>query len=210
MPDVVGADEEASRRIFGLGFGAAEEFALMLVDEGELRGLIGPREVPRLWRRHILNSAAVAEFLPRSGTVADVGSGAGLPGIVLAIMRPDLEFHLIEPMQRRTDWLGEVVDRLDLDNVVLHQLRAEELHGRATVEAVTARAVAGMDKLLRVTMPLVKPGGHLLALKGRRVYEELESAKYVLKKTRAVLEAVHEVDVAGDGDLTFVAQLRRT
>src|SRR5690625_7840565 len=103
MPDIIGGTETASREIFGLGLAAAEEFGQMLADEGELRGLIGPREEPRLWRRHILNSAALGSLLPASGTVADVGSGAGLPGIVLASMRPDLEFDLIEPMERRVE-----------------------------------------------------------------------------------------------------------
>ncbi len=181
----------------------------MLADEGELRGLIGPREVPRLWRRHILNSAAVGSLLPASGTVADVGSGAGLPGIVLAIMRPDLEFDLIEPMERRADWLAEVIEALDLDNVTIHQVRAEELHKKRTYDVVTARAVAGMDKLLRFTVPLIGAGGRLLALKGRRVYEEIEDAKYVLKKFRAEVVAVHEIDVLGDGDVTFVAEVQR-
>src|SRR5699024_3177385 len=113
-------------------------------------------------RRHILNSAAVGSLLPASGTVADVGSGAGLPGIVLAIMRPDLEFDLIEPMERRADWLAEVIEALDLDNVTIHQVRAEELHKKRTYDVVTARAVAGMDKLLRFTVPLIGAGGRLL------------------------------------------------
>ncbi|HLR58801.1 MAG TPA: 16S rRNA (guanine(527)-N(7))-methyltransferase RsmG [Beutenbergiaceae bacterium] len=209
MPDIIGGTETASREIFGLGLAAAEEFGQMLADEGELRGLIGPREVPRLWRRHILNSAAVGSLLPASGTVADVGSGAGLPGIVLAIMRPDLEFDLIEPMERRADWLAEVIEALDLDNVTIHQVRAEELHKKRTYDVVTARAVAGMDKLLRFTVPLIGAGGRLLALKGRRVYEEIEDAKYVLKKFRAEVVAVHEIDVLGDGDVTFVAEVQR-
>lgn len=210
MADVIGADEEASRELFGYGLGAVEEFARMLADEGELRGLIGPREVPRLWRRHIVNSAAVERFLPQAGKVADVGSGAGLPGIVLAIMRPELEFHLIEPMERRVAWLDEVVDALGLDNVTIHQKRAEELPKVLAFDVVTARAVAGLDKLLRFTVPLLAPGGRLLALKGRRVHDEVTEAKYVLKKLNAAVLAVHEVDALRDGDATFVAEIRRS
>lgn len=209
MPDLIGSDEEISREVFGLGFSAVEEFARMLVEQGELRGLIGPREVPRLWRRHILNSAVVERFLPTRGRVADIGSGAGLPGVVLAIMRPDIEFFLIEPMERRVDWLTEVVQGLDLDNVSILHKRAEELHNRETFDAVTARAVAGMDKLLRLAMPLVANGGRLLALKGKRVHDEVDSAKYVFKKVGAEVMHVHEVDILNDGDVTFVAEVLR-
>lgn len=209
-PDLIGSDQEVSREIFGLGLSAAEEYGRMLAEEGELRGLIGPREVPRLWRRHILNSAAVGRFLPEEGRVADVGSGAGLPGIVLAIMKPELEFSLIEPMERRVEWLAEIVEALDLDNVVIHQRRAEELHKRETFDAVTARAVAGMDKLLRFTMPLVSRNGRLLALKGQRVHQEIEDAKYVFKKFNAATVGVHEVDVVGDGDPTYVVEVARS
>lgn len=210
MTDLIGDDEELSREIFGIGLAAAEHYGTMLAEEGELRGLIGPREVPRLWRRHILNSAAVGGFLPSAGTVADIGSGAGLPGIVLAIMRPDLDFTLIEPMERRVEWLTEVVDELDLDNVRILRGRAEELHRKERFTAVTARAVAAMDKLLRFSMPLVEPGGRLLALKGERVHEEIDKATYVLKKYKATVVGVYEVDVAGDGDITYVAEVSRS
>lgn len=209
MSDIVGADAQVSREILGLGYGAAVEFGQMLADQGELRGLIGPRELPILWRRHILNSAAVAQFLPERGTVADIGSGAGLPGVVLAIMRPDLEFHLVEPMERRIGWLAEVIEELDLDNVVLHHRRAEELHKVMTFDAVTARAVAALDKLLRFTMPLVAGGGELLALKGVKAQAEVDEAKYVLKKFKASSVEVHAVDVVGDGDATHVVQVRK-
>ena len=97
------------REIFGVSFSAAEHFAQMLAEEGELRGLVGPRELPRLWTRHIVNSAAVVPFLPARGSVADVGSGAGFPGIVVALLRPDLNVTLIETMERRTQWLSDVV-----------------------------------------------------------------------------------------------------
>lgn len=206
---LVAVDDARSREILGLAWGGVAHFAQMLADEGELRGLIGPREVPRLWTRHVLNSAAVASFLPERGTVADVGSGAGLPGIVLALMRPDLDLHLVEPMERRIAWLSEVCAELDLDNVVLHQVRAEELHGALRVDAVTARAVAALDKLARLTMPLVRPGGALLAQKGQRAAEEVAAARAVLRKLGARSIEVHEVDLLSDGDITRVVEVRK-
>ncbi|WP_235856758.1 16S rRNA (guanine(527)-N(7))-methyltransferase RsmG [Occultella glacieicola] len=195
--------------MLGLAWSGAARFAEMLADEGELRGLIGPREVPRLWSRHVVNSAAVAGFLPESGSLADVGSGAGLPGVVLALMRPDLDVHLIEPMERRIAWLGEVVDELDLDNVTLHQVRAEELHGKLEVDAVTARAVAAMGKLARLTLPLVSRGGVLLAQKGRRAESELADAATALRKLGVTATSVHEVDLLGDGEITMVVEVRK-
>ena len=200
---------ERSREILGLGFSGAVRFGEMLAAEGELRGLIGPRELPRLWTRHILNCAAVAQFLPEQGAVADLGSGAGLPGVVLALMRPDLDLHLVEPMERRVEWLGAVVDELDLDNVMLHQVRAEELHGRKAFAAVPARAVAAMQKLGRIAMPLLEPGGVLLAQKGKRGQVELEEALPALKRLGASTWAVHEIDLLDDGDVTRVVQVGR-
>ena len=208
--DLIGDDETASREIFGLGYGAAVEFARLLAEEGELRGLIGPKEVPRLWRRHILNSTAAAPFLPKAGTVADVGSGAGLPGIVLAILRPDLEFDLIEPMERRVQWLNEARELLDLDNVSIIHSRAEELHKKQRYDAVTARAVAALDKLLRFTGPLISGEGRLLALKGQRVHDEITQAEHVLRRLKLVVVDVHEVDVLGDGDVTYVVEVKRS
>lgn len=197
------------RELFGLAWGGVARFAEMLEAEGELRGLIGPREVPRLWSRHIVNSAAVAPFVPEECSVADVGSGAGFPGVVLALMRPDAEIHLIEPMERRVAWLVDVVGELDLDNVTIHRLRAEELHGRARFDVVSARAVAAMDKLARWTMPLVNPGGALLALKGERAAVEIEDARYVLKKLGGVNVAIHEVESPMGGSSTTVVEVRK-
>ena len=159
------------REIFGVSFSAAEHFAQMLAEEGELRGLVGPRELPRLWTRHIVNSAAVVPFLPARGSVADVGSGAGFPGIVVALLRPDLDVTLIETMERRTQWLSDVVEELDLDNVTIRRARAEEVKDRYDV--VTARAVANLSKLVRLTAPLLRRGcpartqGHAGAGRGR-------------------------------------------
>ncbi|MGC0272843.1 16S rRNA (guanine(527)-N(7))-methyltransferase RsmG [Pseudactinotalea sp. Z1739] len=199
---------ERSREILGLGYAGAVRFGELLAEHGEERGLIGPRELERLWPRHVLNSAAVAPFLPQSGSVADVGSGAGLPGMVLALIRPDLEFHLIEPMERRVAWLTGVVDELDLDNVTLHQVRAEELHGRVSFEAVTARAVAVMKKLVPITMPLVAPGGSLIAQKGGRAAAEVADARKVLRSHGGGQTQVHEVDLLGDGEVTRIVQVR--
>src|SRR5690625_3347354 len=157
-PSGIAVDDPRSKEILGLGWSSAAQVARMLEGEGELRGLIGPRELPRLWTRHVLNWAAVAGFLPARGAVADVGTGAGLLGIVLATMRADLEFHLIEPMQRRVDWLEEVCTELDLDSVTVHRARGEELHGPLKTEAVTARAVAALRKLVPLCLRYVR--GH--------------------------------------------------
>lgn len=203
LPEFV-VDVEKSREALGAGFDQSVRFAELLVQHGEQRGLIGPRELPRLWTRHIVNSAAVAPFLPASGAVADVGSGAGLPGIVLAAMRPDLQFQLIEPMERRVVWLREVVEDLGLTNVEVYQRQAQELHGSQEYEAVTARAVAALDKLARWTWPLIAPGGSLLAMKGQRAVAEVEAAAPVLRKLKAGVPVVHEVDVLDDGDITRV------
>ncbi|MDO4242791.1 MAG: 16S rRNA (guanine(527)-N(7))-methyltransferase RsmG [Actinomyces sp.] len=198
-------DEEV-RALFGLAFGAAEHFAEMLVAEGELRGLLGPRELPRLWSRHLVNSAAVVPFLPARGTVADVGSGAGLPGVVVALLRPDLDVTLVEPMERRVEWLDHVVAELDLDNVIVRRARAEEVKDR--YDAVTARAVANLSKLVRLTAPLLRQGGSLLALKGARAEAEVEEAKYVIKKAKLEPAVVHEVLTVGE-ELTKVVEVRR-
>lgn len=202
-------DDPRSRKILGRGYDGAATFARMLASEGELRGLIGPRELPRLWRRHVANSAAVAGFLPSTGSVVDVGSGAGLPGVVLALMRPDLEFHLVEPMLRRVAWLEEVRDRLELANVTVHGARAEELHETVRAEIVTARAVAALDKLARWTLPMVRLGGALLAMKGRRAAEEVAAARPVLRRLGVTDVQVHDVDLYADGDVTRVVEVRK-
>ncbi|EEH66274.1 16S rRNA methyltransferase GidB [Actinomyces urogenitalis DSM 15434] len=194
------------RELFGVAFSAAEHFADMLVAEGELRGLVGPRELPRLWSRHIVNSTAVVPFLPRRGSVADVGSGAGFPGIVVALMRPDLEVTLIDTMERRVEWLELVVAELDLDNVTIRRARAEEIKDR--YDAVTARAVANLSKLVRLTSGLLRPGGSLLALKGAKAQQEVDDAKYVIKKAKLEPAVIHEVVTPGE-ELTRVVEVRR-
>lgn len=200
------APSAEAREIFGIAFAAAEHFADMLADEGQLRGLVGPRELPRLWSRHLLNSAAVVPFLPRRGTVADVGSGAGFPGVVIALLRPDLEVTLIESMERRVEWLSDVVEELDLDNVEIRRSRAEDVQER--FDAVTARAVANLSTLVRLTAALVRPGGALLALKGEKAVGEVEAAKYVIKKAKLEPAVIHEVMTSAD-EVTRVVEIRR-
>ncbi|WP_311252367.1 16S rRNA (guanine(527)-N(7))-methyltransferase RsmG [Nocardioides sp. AE5] len=158
-----------------------EAYASSLASDGVIRGLIGPREVPRLWERHLLNCAVLQEPLPHGASVCDVGSGAGLPGIVLAIARPDLELTLLEPLLRRTTYLSEVVEELGLDNVEVLRGRAEEFAGRRTFDVVTSRAVAPLGRLAAWSMPLVAPTGALVALKGRSVVEEIEETRDELR-----------------------------
>ncbi|MCD9199373.1 16S rRNA (guanine(527)-N(7))-methyltransferase RsmG [Aeromicrobium wangtongii] len=161
----------------------AERYADILATDGVVRGLIGPREVPRIWDRHIMNSAVVVPRIPAGATVADIGTGAGLPGLVWAIARPDLTVTLVEPLLRRTTFLEEAVTSLGLDNVRVLRSRAEDVH--ETFDVVTARAVAALDKLGRWCMPLVSPGGVLLALKGRSAADEIEAATPTLRRLGA-------------------------
>lgn len=151
----------------------AERYAGWLADAGVVRGLIGPREVPRLWERHLLNCAVVADAIPDGASVADIGSGAGLPGLVLAIRRPDLQVTLVEPLLRRTTFLDEVVADLALDRVEVVRGRAEELHGDRVFDVVTSRAVAPLEKLLGWCLPLCGPAGVVLAMKGSSAAEEV-------------------------------------
>lgn len=162
----------------------AATYADLLASEGVVRGLIGPREAPRLWDRHLLNCAVLAEVVPQGATVCDIGSGAGLPGVVLAIARPDLRVTLVEPLLRRTTFLEEVVEELDLSRVEVVRGRADALHGERTFDVVTSRAVAPLERLLRWSMPLVAPEGALVAMKGSNVAEEIEEARLVLTEWR--------------------------
>jgi 16S rRNA (guanine527-N7)-methyltransferase len=170
--------------VFASALPRAEEFAELLTREATVRGLIGPREVPRLWERHLLNCAVVTDLMPQGSSVCDIGSGAGLPGIVLAIRRPDLQVTLVEPLLRRTTFLELAVSTMELTNVHVHRGRAEELHREQNgrYDVVTSRAVAPMDRLSRWSLPLVRPGGLFLAMKGSSAPEELASAAPVLRK----------------------------
>jgi len=203
------APTDEVRRFFGPAFADIAEFARMLEEEGELRGLLGPRDMERIWSRHLVNSAAVLDFLPRRGQVLDIGSGAGLPGIVIAVCRPDLDVHLAEPMTRRCEWLADVVDALGLDNTTIHQARAEELRGKGKADVVTARAVANMAKLVRMTSKLIAPGGALVALKGRRAPIEIEEAATELKRHH-LMAKVHEVPSIMENESTYIVKCTRT
>lgn len=175
--------------VFSSHLETIQRYVDLLSTDGVERGLIGPREVPRLWGRHILNSAVVMPRIPQGATVADVGTGAGLPGLVWAIARPDLSVTLIEPLLRRTVFLDEVREKLELDNVQIVRARAEEVHDEFDV--VTARAVAGLEKLGRLCMPLVRKGGVLLALKGQTAEQEVDTAAKTLNKLGATTIVVN-------------------
>jgi 16S rRNA (guanine527-N7)-methyltransferase len=168
-----------------------------------VRGLIGPREAPRLWERHLLNCAALADVIPRDASVCDVGSGAGLPGLVLAIARPDLAVTLVEPLLRRTTFLDEVVRELGLDGVRVVRGRAESLHGVERFDVVTSRAVAPLSRLLEWSMPLVAPSGALMAMKGGAVPDEIHAAAPILRRLGAAEPAVVTVG-AGSSTATVV------
>jgi len=169
----------------------AERYAGWLADAGVVRGLIGPREVPRLWDRHLLNCAVLSELLPQESAVADIGSGAGLPGLVLAIARPDLRLTLIEPLLRRTTFLEEVVADLSLGNVEVVRGRADALHGHRAFDVVTSRAVAALPKLLAWSMPLVSPTGALVAMKGSSAAEEVAEAAAALEEMGCAAPSIH-------------------
>jgi 16S rRNA (guanine527-N7)-methyltransferase len=173
---------EAARSIFGERLTLAERFVEHLATSGIERGLLGPRELPRLWDRHVLNCAVVGELIPADARVADVGSGAGLPGLALAIARPDAWFVLIEPLERRVNWLREVTDDLGLNNVEIFRGRAEQAVGKFDVNVVTARAVSALSGLATLTMPLLKGSGVVLAIKGRSAGEEVEKAAKVIRR----------------------------
>jgi len=185
--------------VFRESIEAAQLYADLLVRDADLLGLLGPREMPKLWSRHILNSAVVAELLPPNSTVADIGSGAGLPGIPMALARPDAHFTLIEPMERRANWLAEVaVPQLGLTNVTVLRARAEEV-GHDVFDVVTARAVSALPKLLKMCVPLTRAGGQILALKGSKAADEITESQPLAKRMKI---ADFEIVTAGGHLLT--------
>jgi len=190
--------------LFGDRIEVARAFTAALAREGEERGLIGPLELPRLWTRHILNSVIAAPLF--HGRVADIGSGAGLPGLVLAIARPDVEWTLIEPMERRVTWLTEQVDSLELSNVTVLRSRAEDVRLDEGFDVVTARAVSALRTLIPITAPLVRDGGELTVLKGLNAANEIEAAQKQIKKFR--LSDVR-VEVLGEGVLPETTRVVR-
>jgi 16S rRNA (guanine527-N7)-methyltransferase len=182
--------------VFGDALGTARRYAELLATDGVTRGLIGPRETERLWERHLLNCAVVAELLPEQGSLVDIGSGAGLPGVVLAMLRPSLEVTLLEPLLRRSVFLEECVAELGLANTTVLRARAEDKAAvRIRADVATARAVAPLGRLAGWAAPLLRPGGQLLAIKGQSAADELAAARPVLSRlgvrSAEVLEAGH-------------------
>lgn len=198
--------------IFGPRMPLAQRFVEILADTGVTHGLIGPREVPRLWDRHVLNCAVIQDAFPPEAEVIDVGSGAGLPGLALAIARPDLHIRLVEPMLRRTTWLEDTRQELGLEQVEVHRGRAEDLAGQLVAPYVTARAVARLDKLARWCVPLLAPDGTMIAMKGRSAEQELAEDRRALTRlglSQARVTA-HGADVLDEPvltvDLVFAAR----
>ncbi|MDT3345259.1 16S rRNA (guanine(527)-N(7))-methyltransferase RsmG [Microbacterium aquilitoris] len=182
--------------VFGERLDLARRFTDALIAQGEERGLIGPLELPRIWTRHILNSAVAAPLFTAGARVGDIGSGAGLPGLVLAIARPDVRWVLIEPMERRIAWLTEQTDDLHLDNVEIVRGRGEDWAEGPVLDAVTARAVSAFRTLIPITAPLVRDGGELILLKGANAANEITAAEKVIRKFR--LSHVR-IEPVGDG-----------
>ena len=192
--------------MFGPTLPLAERYVQMLAGPGVIRGLLGPREVPRLWTRHVLNCAAVADLVPRPSALIDLGSGAGLPGIVLALLLPDVQVTLLERMERRSLFLDECVQELGLRNAQVYRATAEEVAGKLAADVVTARAVAPLDRLAGLAAGLVRPGGLILAVKGAAAEEEVAQARPVLRRL-----GMRDVAVvrAGDGRVDRAATVVR-
>jgi 16S rRNA (guanine527-N7)-methyltransferase len=206
MHSDVESEPASASSIFGARIELARAFTEALGREGEERGLIGPLEPPRLWTRHVLNCALVAPLLKAAATVGDVGSGAGLPGLVLAIARPDVRFVLIEPMERRVAWLREQSDSLGLTNVEVMRARAEEVPLPSPLDQVTARAVSAFRKLIPLTAPLVRDGGELVLMKGANADAEIDAATNEIRRFH-----IHDirVDVLGAGVVDEVTRVIR-
>lgn len=199
--------DEARRAFPSERLDLAQRYVELLATVAVERGLIGPRETARLWERHILNCLAVAELIPAGSSVADLGSGAGLPGLVLAIGRPDLAVSLVEPLERRTRFLSEVVEELRLERVRVVRARAEALRGVETFDVVTARALAPLSRLLGWGMPLVASSGALLAMKGSTAAEEVRSASTMLRRLRCRPPEILVCTAAGTGSTATVVRV---
>jgi len=184
VPVELEAVPDVAAEVFGARLELACDYARLLATLGTQRGLIGPHEAPRLWTRHLLNSAAISVWIPGEAEVVDLGSGAGLPGISLALARPDLRITLVEPMARRTAFLEEVVSALSLDRrfgIVVRRARGEDL-AAASTDAVVARAVAPLMKLIPLALPTLRPSGRLIALKGASAEAELAAAAATMRR----------------------------
>lgn len=209
IPDLTDSERKAALALFAERLPLAQRYVEHLCTTGISHGLLGPREVPRMWGRHVLNCAVLGQELPAGATVADVGSGAGLPGIALALVREDIEFVLIEPMERRVEWLDAVVRDLGLHNVRVIRARAEDVADEVLADVVTARAVSALKKLIPLTVPLLDDEGQLLLLKGRSADAEIEAAQKTISRFR--LEQP-EIELLGEGLLeepTTIVRLRR-
>jgi 16S rRNA (guanine527-N7)-methyltransferase len=206
---LVGEAPAAARAVFGSALPIAQRYAKLLAGPGVERGLLGPREAQKVWERHLLNSAVIAELVPAwplanslaaaeqaRSVLADIGSGAGLPGLVLAMVLPAFSVILVEPMERRTTFLTDCIEELGLSNVEVRRGRAEDLAGEIAADVVTARAVARLDRLAGLAAGLARPGGLVLAVKGARARQELDEAMPVLRRLSA-----NEIEVvcAGTG-----------
>jgi 16S rRNA (guanine527-N7)-methyltransferase len=194
-----------ARQVFGDRLEVVRRFAADLAERGVELGLIGPREPERLWSRHLLNCGVLAGAVAEGVTVVDVGSGAGLPGVVLAATRPDLTVTLLEPMARRTAWLTEETARLGLTNAVVLRGRAEEVRGQR-FDVVTARAVGALRTLLPLTAPLARPGGELVLMKGAGVDAELAEAEKVIRRLRL---ADARVEILDPGEASLATRVFR-
>jgi 16S rRNA (guanine527-N7)-methyltransferase len=207
---VLQLEPAAAERLFGERIGLARRYVEALATDGVLRGLIGPREPSRLWTRHVLNSAVVAELVHDGASVVDIGSGAGLPGIPLAIARPDLRVTLVEPLERRTRFLLEIVDSLGLTNCRVVRGRAEEVVAQCgDADVVTSRAVAPLHRLAAWSAPLARDGGLVLAMKGESAREELTRDEKALAAAGLVDAEVLEIGAGDLGEATFVIRARR-
>jgi 16S rRNA (guanine527-N7)-methyltransferase len=200
---------ESARTLFGDAVGAVTQFADLLAGPGVERGVIGPREVSRVWDRHLSNCGSLVELVPSGASVVDVGSGAGLPGIVMALTRPDLSVTLLEPLLRRTRFLEESLDRLGLgERVVVLRGRAEEVSRRVSASVVTARAVAPLDRLAGWCLPLVESGGHLLAIKGGSAAEEMAAATPTIRRLGGSVPEIVQTGVGVLDPPTTVVRVR--
>ncbi len=199
----------SAQGVFSHALPLAEQFADLLTQEATVRGLIGPREVPRLWERHLLNCAVITELMPPESTVCDVGSGAGLPGIVLAIRRPDLRITLLEPLLRRTTFLELAVSTMGLTNVHVLRGRAEELKGEAVFDVVTSRAVAPLDRLAGWSLPLVRPGGRMLAMKGSTAADEVRASASVITRLGGGVPSIERLAQATLAESVTVVSIRK-
>jgi len=202
------AEPAVATEIFGDRIDVVRRYVSDLAQHGEELGLIGPLELPRLWTRHIVNCGLLAPLLV-AGRVGDIGSGAGLPGLVLAAARPDATLVLIEPMERRVDWLTAEADRRGLDNVEVVRARAEEVQLDGWLDQATARAVSALSKLIPLTAPLVKTGGQLLLMKGARVDDEIAAARKVIARHHLIDVEARELGVGLVDETTrvFIATL---